>query len=143
MNNITLQRASEVNKINKQVLVEFMRNSGIDEIVIDFDGSGDSGQVERVVCYPENKNDLLKTSLPLIRCHHRFSEGKWSLVEETLEEPAKSLAEDIGYSVLENHLRGWEINEGSYGQIRLNTNGSGSINFHEREIETNYSEIEF
>jgi hypothetical protein len=143
MNNTTLQRAAEVNKINKQVLTEFMRSNGINEIVIDFDGSGDSGNMEGAVCYPENKNGLMKTLLPLIRCHHRFSEGKWSLVEDLLKESAETLAEDIAYSVLENHHGGWEINEGSYGKIRMNADGSGAIEFHERVIETNYSEIEF
>jgi hypothetical protein len=143
MNDITLQRAAEVNKINKQVLVEFMRNSGINEIVIDFDGSGDSGQMDDVICYPEDKNNLLKTQLPLISCHHRFADGKWTLVEELGKAEAHDVAADISYSILENHYGGWEINEGSYGKIRINTNGSGSIEFHERVIDTNYSEFEF
>jgi hypothetical protein len=143
MNNTTLQRAAEVNKINKQVLVEFMRSNGIDEIVIDFDGSGDSGQMDDVICYPEDKNNLLKTQLPLISCHHRFADGKWTLVEELRKAEAHDVAADISYGILENHHGGWEINEGSYGKIRINTNGSGSIEFHERVIETNYSEIEF
>jgi hypothetical protein len=143
MNNTTLQRAAEVNKINKQVLTEFMRNNGINELVIEFDGSGDSGQMEGVVCYPESKNNLLKTQLPLIRCDHRFSDGNWTLVEELTSQSAEDVAEDIAYSVLENHHGGWEINEGSYGKIRMSADGSGTIEYHERVIETNYSESEF
>jgi hypothetical protein len=143
MNNTTLQRAAEVNEINKRTLIEFMRDNGINEIVIDFDGSGDSGQMDEVACYPDNKHQLMKTQVSLIRCSHRFADGKWSLIEELVEDTAEEVAQEIGYSILENHHGGWEINEGSFGKIRINADGSGLLEYHERIIETNYTESQF
>jgi len=132
MNNTTLQRAAEVNEINN-----------INEIVIDFDGSGDSGQMDEVACYPDNKHQLMKTQVSLIRCSHRFADGKWSLIEELVEDTAEEVAQEIGYSILENHHGGWEINEGSFGKIRINADGSGLLEYHERIIETNYRSLNF
>jgi hypothetical protein len=56
MNNTTLQKATDINKLNKQILTDFMSQNGIDRIILNFDGSGDSGQIDECRCYPELKD---------------------------------------------------------------------------------------
>lgn len=143
MNNDTLQSAEQINKANKQTLTQFMRDNGISHITLQFDGCGDSGQIEEVAAYPEDKQDLIHSEIATIRHHHKYSNDKWELVTETIQADVSSLAEDVAYYVLEQRHGGWEINEGSYGKIVINADGSGSIEYNERVVTTEYSECEF
>lgn len=129
---------------NKKIICEIMNSLGIDSINLEFDGSGDSGQVESVTVSPEHLQDAfeeIKTKGS--RVNHYWSENTWhaDLVEH--ECSASDLAMDVAYEILENKYGGWEINEGSFGTIIINADGSGRIEYNQRVETTEYEESNF
>jgi hypothetical protein len=74
--------------------------------IVTFSGSGDEGNCEVEEVIWENDDNEFDIENDLI---------------------------DIGYDILEDHYRGWEINDGSDGRI--------SINFETSKCVVNYSEL--
>ena len=143
MNNHTLLRIQEIRKENKSVLVDFMQKNGIESVSIEFDGSGDSGQMESVQIHPSDKDHVVDQYIPFIRFYQRYDGGQWNIIEELKQVAFQDAVDDFAYSLLENNHDGWEINEGSYGEIIINANGSGRIEFNQRVMETEFDETEF
>lgn len=97
---------------NLNIIFEEMKERGFSEGIIDFNGSGDSGEINSYIEY-EN-GDLMKLN---------------SSVENDL------------YNILENHMGGWEINEGSQGKFIFTFNEEKGIkkvylDFYENLYET-------
>lgn len=70
--------------------IEIVRNSGVNQLAIDYSGYGDSGSIES--SYVDENGDYLDIPTQI---------------------------EDILYRVLEDAYGGWEINDGSYGTINI------------------------
>ena len=70
--------------------MEIVRNSGVNQLAIDYSGYGDSGSIES--SYVDENGDYLDIPTQI---------------------------EDILYRVLEDAYGGWEINDGSYGTINI------------------------
>lgn len=83
-------------------LREFLRANGVTAIVVTYDGAGDSGQVETVDGEPVEVWASLQ--------HSRAND-----VGENLHD----FITDAVYSILETKHPGWEINEGSFGELRI------------------------
>jgi hypothetical protein len=69
-------------------LAEQLRQLGVETVTADYDGSGDSGQIEE----PEFGSSKVSRDLAIA-------------------------VQDLFYDVLEEQYGGWEINEGSFGQF--------------------------
>lgn len=67
---------------------------GITQVIVDYDGSGDSGQINDVVGYIKNDKVIIPDEL-------------------------SSKIEDLCWNYLESNYPGWEINDGAYGQFTL------------------------
>jgi len=133
----------EIKEKNKKSIVAFMQENGIEKVVVEFDGSGDSGQMERSIIYPSSKEDLSDKKIPFISFFQRYSVGEWTVESNEVERSFDEAIEDFSYSILEDNHGGWEINDGSYGEIIINANGSGRIEFNQRVMETEFDETEF
>ena len=70
--------------------MEIVRNSGVNQLAIDYSGYGDSGSIES--SYMDENGDYQEIPTEI---------------------------EDILYRVLEDAYGGWEINDGSYGTINI------------------------
>jgi hypothetical protein len=97
-----------------------LKELGVTEVHAEYNGSGDSGDFEAVYATP-NDNDIEQVLNPLGLTLDGFKDMLWPLL------PA-----------------GWEINEGSYGELVLDT-ATGKINrvHNERieEVETTEDEL--
>lgn len=116
-------------QINKHILFDFLdsKNLGDCEIVVNFDGSGDSGSVDHMEFQSDGSQEISNISF-------------WESVEEvTLQNVCVSegtmysadgmnfmikksasvgeLVESIVYDCLEAYYMGWENNDGAYGEI--------------------------
>lgn len=121
-----------------------MQTLGIHKIMVEFDGSGDSGQVDGVEVLPREKQDQFeKTSAKVFRTKSYFTNGSYQSEDEEAPCTACELAEDFAYEVLECKHGGWEINDGAYGNIIINADGTGCIEYNQRVMETEYEESEF
>lgn len=128
---------SELLQPNVKLIMEFMRAIGIGKIIAEYSGGGDSGSMEDIKTYPISVNlnsykiqqfDIKQGSGFCYGCssgfegvfpsHHRTLQYRYSVVSpELLILPVNQAIEEIWYSVIEQYFPGWEINEGSFGQL--------------------------
>jgi hypothetical protein len=130
-----LLQIQEIREKNKKSVVAFMQANGIERAVIEFDGSGDSGQTEPAVIIPNSKQELVYEEITFITFSQRFSGGEWNVEATEKQASVEEALEDLAYCALENNHGGWEINEGAYGEITIEADGSGRIEYNQR-IET-------
>jgi hypothetical protein len=133
-------------ELNKEQASSFMKKHGIHHAVLEFDGSGDSGQIESIELIGENKEaleELLLEKVPVWKTVHKCVGQKWTRETESQKLDFSDLLESIAYDCLGSRFGGWEINSGSYGTITIKKDGSGCIEFNERIESTEYSEHNF
>lgn len=132
---------TEATEQNKATLIQFMKDNGIHQIAVEFDGCGDSGQIENVTILDENENeienDCLDGSCEVIHTSQTWKEDSWVHEKFSRMETFHDLAEHVAYTPLEVHFGGWEINEGSYGTVTIHADGTGSIECNQRVVEVN------
>lgn len=102
--------------MNTQVILEICQlvkaNTGGKFITIEYNGAGDSGDITSV----------------------GVSIGDLALA---LDEAILEKVTDLGYDILGEYKGGWEINEGSYGDIQIDME-EGTININHTNYESNY-----
>lgn len=98
---------------------------GVTQVHIDYDGEGDEGSIGDIEYFKgDERAEIVAISEPL------------SEAPETLRDRIV----DIAYAVLEMIHGGWEINEGSFGNLRWNTRTNIiTIEHSERVIQTEES----
>lgn len=141
MNN--LLQIKEIREKNKKSIVAFMQANGIERAVIEFDGSGDSGQIESVVISPSSKQELAHEEITFITFSQRFAGGEWNVDAREAQASVEDALEDLAYCALENNYGGWEINAGAYGEITIEADGSGRIEYNQRVEDVEYEETSF
>lgn len=140
----------------------------LDAIEVEYDGCGDSGQVETVhyaAIKPEDQQALAEAfdtiaGQPLpkeIAGDKSFTPGRyvpgegWVTTGEEVSFSAKLLIDELAWDLAYGRNPGFEINEGGYGTVRISedTNDAGepiirvSLSHSERIIETNDYNYEF
>jgi hypothetical protein len=105
---------SEVTRAhNKSLIFAALAKAGINRVTIDYDGSGDSGQIESIEAWNAANE---KIPLPTIRTVQLASANPGRPVDEIgLEAAVEELAWDYLY---DNH-GGWENNDGAFGTFEF------------------------
>lgn len=120
----------------KASLFDFLHAQGIVLVTVDFDGSGDSGQIEDIFAFDAHGEVALpEDNLPMA--------GAASSPNGDPDErgPVKDIIETLVYDLLEGEHGGWENNEGAYGEFRFDvTERTITLGYHERMMATEYSE---
>ena len=114
-------------ELNKAALVEAIRPIGLTRIEVDFNGSGDSGQVDEVRYFigkkePKDLETIKKTLVQQAKINDSttYCETKKEWVTTSRCQTIEELVEQICYDLLSANHGGWEINEGSYGEFVFN-----------------------
>ena len=99
----------------KLAVIPALRQAGIAKVEIRFDGSGDSGAVEEIVCLDAADSALAcpETMLDPIP-NDRLGEADRA---DPVLLPAA--LESLAYLALERHHPGWENNDGAGGQLEI------------------------
>ena len=98
------------NELNKPVVFAALAEAGITSVTVEFDGEGDSGQIESVIaCAGESPAELPQTPVTL----HRASWESEIITDRT--EPLAGAIELLCYDYLEQEHGGWENNDGAFG----------------------------
>ena len=105
---------AEALEMNRAALFVALSAASITEIIVEFDGEGDSGQIDHVQASDANGT----VGLPNERI--AVASAPWdgdelARSDETLGEAI----ETVCYALLSANCGGWEINEGSYGMFVL------------------------
>jgi len=144
-----MKSASSRIKYNKPLLFSALSAHNISFVEVQFDGSGDSGQMEepeffrgaeanRVRLAPTDavKNTLVEGAL--ISNESTWDPKKKEWVYTTKTPTISELVESICYDLLENNHGGWEINAGSFGEFELKVGDTEiALEYNERVEEVN------
>ena len=143
------EEADEKKRNNRESLKEVcvtLFNAGITSVEVHYDGYGDSGQIEDVLLFKGDKqlkeDEVASLGLPTSTIQEynynaKNDENRYVTKECTLV----TKIEDCAYDFLPG---GWEINEGSFGDLKINTETAKATLEHNYRIqETEYSEEEF
>lgn len=96
----------------KTRLFDTLASQGIVRVTVNFDGCGDSGQIEDITAFDENGQVELK-GLVLPATDSQPDGNPEAEAVEPIEEAIESLA----YDLLESEHGGWENNDGAYGEF--------------------------
>lgn len=133
-------------QMNKANFKEFCEKNGVSKVIAFFDGCGDSGQFESYKYFGEDDSEVdipQDYEVQVVDANERYVDGKY--VREVVEigKTVDYLVDTMAYNLLEAFHPGWEINEGSFGDVIINKDGTGKIEFNERIETTDYSEDTF
>ena len=122
---------------NKAIVFAALAEAGIHKVTVEYDGGGDSGQIEDVAAW--NAGDE-RISFPSDRKITLLSENPdHPLAEQSFEAAVESLAWDY----LEIYT-GWENNDGAFGTFVFDVPARTiSLEHNERYIEVNTTSHEF
>jgi hypothetical protein len=103
--------SARLHPANKADLFAVLAGAGVAKVTVEFDGYGDSGQIESVDAIGKDgvPCQLPATSITIRR-------ALWGEAEPGIEEMTVADAvERLAYDLLGGAHPGWEINDGSYG----------------------------
>lgn len=131
--------AQDLRRDNKAALFKALHAAGITQVVVSFDGYGDSGQVEHI----EATVDDIITSLPDDKIMLRFA--VWNTPEpreETLN--LRESIEAMSYDCLSETHCGWENNDGAYGEFVFRTaDQTIALDFNQRYTDSEHYAHDF
>lgn len=120
-------RAAIVRPANKTTLFDALTAAGITQVIVTFDGYGDSGQVEDISALSGGETVNLPEAQIIIAS---TSWGDDAITESTMS--VAEAIEQLAYDFLSETHGGWENNDGAYGEF--------TFDVAEREITLNYNE---
>jgi len=102
------------NKVNKDILFGILEKNKVESVFVLFDGFGDSGGVNSIEISPENLTPLLEeTALGFV-----WDYQEWAVVNgEVPDINLRQAIETMCYDLLRFKHRGWENNEGAFGNF--------------------------
>jgi hypothetical protein len=105
---------AKANGINKAVLFDALASAGITSIHVEFDGCGDSGQINGVAAASgDDPAELPQTMITI----QTVSWGTTEIL--TAQSTLETAIENLCYDYLEQTHAGWENNDGGYGEFRI------------------------
>jgi hypothetical protein len=117
---------AKANDMNKAAVFDALSAAGITEVVVGFDGEGDSGQIESVAARSGQTSSELPTTAVTI------ASTQWGADDITAREmPLSEAVEALCYGYLEQEHGGWENNDGAYGEFTFDVT--------ERRIELDFN----
>jgi hypothetical protein len=130
------RRVAEARLANKDALFDALTRAGITKIVVNFDGYGDSGQVERIDVHAgESEAKLPEDQIELIEPVYGDPEN----VERSTHTISDAI-ETLVYAFLEQTHDGWEDNDGAYGDFTFDVeNRTITLDYNGRYTECFYS----
>jgi hypothetical protein len=135
----TAAPVDDVRARNKEILFAALANAGIYRVTVEYDGSGDSGQIENVEAWDDRTERM---PLP--------TELRVQLVSENPDYPRdpqnlEAAIENLAWDYLDlDTLFGWEDNDGAFGTFVFDVPGrTVTLEHNERYTEVNTTSHEF
>jgi len=121
-------RAEGLHEQNKRVLFNALEAAGITSVLVSFDGSGDSGQIEDIEARKENEQVSFPDGAIEI-----FSTSYWQPEISSHTLPIEEAVERMAYDFLSETHGGWENNDGAFGEFVFDVeNRTISLDYNER-----------
>lgn len=132
-------RAEAPRRANKAALFDTLAAAGITQVIVTFDGSGDSGQVEEIDARAGDEvTDLPEAKITINSPVWGSDEIKRSTM------CVEAAIEQLAYDFLSETHGGWENNDGAYGEFIFDVaTRSISLDYNERFTSSEYYGHEF
>lgn len=130
---------------NLRRVLPVLRELGAGSVVVEFDGSGDSGSIEGVDFLsadcardPAISEAARATTVDIARQRRDFDpgQGRWVAIERIERAPVRDAIEEIAYDYLDETDVDWYNNDGGYGTMEIDIN-EGTVSM---EISTRFTE---
>jgi hypothetical protein len=132
----------EVSLYNALQVVSQLKKSNIKSVELEFDGSGDDGQINDITTESIKKGDtadLKNIQVTLIEVPNGWdtfgSEPPKEKSNKAFKKTAEEYFEDLVFEKLSEKFSGWEINEGSYGKFTFDVTSGMEVSFGWRTVE--------
>jgi hypothetical protein len=123
---------------NKAIVFAALAEAGIHRVIVEYDGCGDSGQIEYIEARDASDEKLPLPSIPKVQLASAVPENP--PVEITFQEAIEILV----YDYLEETYMGWENNDGAFGTFVFDVAESSiTLEHSERYTEYNTTSHEF
>jgi hypothetical protein len=120
---------------NKQALFAVLTAAGVAHVTVDFDGYGDSGQIEDIAFKSGEEN------LPAHAGEAVLQVASYGQEPGPRTFDVRSAIELLVYELLEDDHGGWELNEGSFGTFTFDVaEGAITLDYNERVETSNHSQ---
>jgi hypothetical protein len=127
-----MQAQAKINEGNKHAVFDALAAANVTEVIADFDGEGDQGQIDSVIALSGDDRAELPTTTVTIR-QSSWHDTEAVATEINIEEALETLC----YGYLEETHGGWENNEGGYGEFRFDVaKRTIKLEFNGRVIDT-------
>ncbi len=121
-----------------KTMFDQLRAAGAAEVVISFDGSGDSGSIYAANIYnAENKEIKLDQTVIYPKEKSTYVDGRWVAEIEQKEMSIYEALEAYCYDELEKTNIDWYNNDGGFGEMRIDLGDTVSV---ELEVNQRYTE---
>ena len=134
-----LEAVAKADELNKAIVFDALAAAGLTRVTVEFDGIGDSGQIDEITAYAgEVSAELPTRSLTL----HQAVQNKGD--PRTTKVSLREAVETLCYDYLSQTHGGWQDNDGAYGTFEFDV-GERSIHldFNERFTDTNHHSHDF
>lgn len=111
---------AKTNKLNKTAVFKALTAAGITSVTVEFDGEGDSGQIEDLTASAGG------TPIPFPQTTVTIRQSGYGQKPSTRDTPLKDAIETLCYDYLEQQHGGWENNDGAFGSFEFDV-GKGTI----------------
>ena len=128
--------SASLHNANKKALFDALEADGITSVLVSFDGSGDSGQIEEIDALSGGEPwDFPAGTVAIGRAYWGRSET------EQVDCTVRDAVETLAYAFLEETHAGWENNEGAYGEFAFDVAGrSITLDYNERVETSEYTQ---
>jgi hypothetical protein len=134
-----LKAVAKANAFNKPIVFDALAAAGLTRVMVEFDGIGDSGQIDEITAYAGDA--IAELPLPSLTLHQAVqNKGDPRTTKVSLREAVETLC----YDYLSQTHGGWQDNDGAYGKFEFDV-GERSIHldFNERFTDTNHHSHDF
>jgi len=134
-----LKAVAKANALNKPIVFDALAAAGLTLVEVEFDGEGDSGQIEGVSAYTGDAiAELPESSLTL----QQAAQNKTDLRTTTVI--LRDAIETLCYDYLAQTHGGWENNDGAYGTFKFDVKErSIRLDFNERFTDSTHHSHDF
>ena len=132
--------ADQVLPDNKAALFDALTAAGVHTIVVEFDGSGDSGQMERPDAFGADNQSV---PLPEAKIPFKIVTFDGPAIVSEQRDP-RDVIEAMTFELLEQTHDGWENNDGAFGEFTFSVaDRTITLDYNERYTDSTNHQHEF
>ena len=141
-------KSFEAVRANRQPLLTALAALAITQLVVRYEGGGDSGDVSELEIFPEslaqaNIADTLKTQQLTYHClAGEYQDGEYRYFLQEQQSSIDSALRDFVLTWVDAHHGGWENNDGGSGTVTINVS-EGTFRLEHAEYYTECSNYEY